>query len=82
VIVVYILHIRGIQRYLYQYFHKKNSVGVEIFNSKKKLVAIVFIIVLVLNLVLSIIGVISQFWFWIIVIVIGFVAYKVMPRLK
>jgi len=47
-----------------------------------KLIAAILVIVIVLNLILFVSGVINQMWFWVIVIVIAFVAYKVMPRLK
>jgi MFS-type transporter involved in bile tolerance (Atg22 family) len=57
-------------------------VGVEIFNSKKKLIAIIFIIAIVLNLILFAVGLISQFLFWIIVILIAVIAYKILPKLK
>ena len=47
-----------------------------------KTTAIVLVIVIVVNLVLFVMGKISQFWFWIIMVIIGFIAYKVLPKLK
>lgn len=48
----------------------------------KKPIAITLIIAIVLNLILFALGAISQSWFWIAVILIAFIAYKVMPKLK
>jgi len=47
-----------------------------------KPIAIILVIAIALNLMLFTFGVINQFWFWITIIVIGFIAYKVMPKLK
>tara|TARA_Y100000294_G_scaffold83131_1_gene78060 strand:+ start:2059 stop:2241 length:183 start_codon:yes stop_codon:yes gene_type:complete len=47
-----------------------------------KLIAVVLIIAIVINLILFVFGLISKFWFWIIIIVIGFIAYKILPKLK
>ena len=47
-----------------------------------KLIAIILVIAIILNLILFAFGVINQFWFWVVIILIGFVAYKVIPKLK
>ena len=47
-----------------------------------KTTAIVLVIVIVVNLVLFVMGKMSQFGFWMIMIIIGFIAYKVLPKLK
>ena len=57
--------------------------GVAIFNSdSRKLIAVLLIIVIVLNLILFALGLVSQLWFWVIIILIGFIAYKILPKLK
>ena len=50
--------------------------------NSKKLVALNLVIIAVINLVLFAFGAISQLLFWIVVIVIAFIAYKIMPKLK
>ena len=47
-----------------------------------KAVAIALIIAVILNLILFVFGKISQFWFWITVMIIAFMAYKVLPKFK
>ena len=47
-----------------------------------KPIALILIAIIVLNSVLFAFRVINQFWFWVIIIVIGFIAYKVMPKLR
>ena len=47
-----------------------------------KPMAISLIAVVVLNLALFAFGAISQLLFWIVVIVIAVIAYKVMPKLR
>ena len=47
-----------------------------------KPISFVLIIAIALNLILFAFRVINQLWFWVIIIVIGFIAYKVMPKLK
>lgn len=51
-------------------------------SSSKKPIAIVLIIAIVISLTLFVLGIISQFWFWIVVIVTAFLAYKVIPKLE
>jgi len=47
-----------------------------------KLVALILIIAITLNLILFAFGKISQFSFWVTVIVTAVIAYKVLPKLK
>ena len=47
-----------------------------------KPLAIILTVTLVLNLILFAFRVISQLWFWVIIIVIGFIAYTIMPKLR
>jgi len=47
-----------------------------------KSIAVILVIVIVLNMILFAVGIIPQFLFWAIIIVIAFVAYKVIPKLK
>ncbi len=47
-----------------------------------KPMAIALIAIVVLNLALFAFGVISQLLFWIVVILIAVIAYKVMPKMK
>jgi|TARA_B100000315_G_scaffold243407_1_gene266748 hypothetical protein len=47
-----------------------------------KVLGIILIMAIVVNLILFVFGALSQFWFWIIVILIAFVAYKILPKLK
>jgi len=47
-----------------------------------KSVALILILAIIANLILFVFGVISQFWFWIIIIVIAFIAYKILPKFK
>ncbi len=47
-----------------------------------KAFAAAFIIAVILNLILFAFGKISQFWFWITAIIIAFIAYKILPKLK
>ena len=47
-----------------------------------KSLAIILIIAIILNLILFAFGAINQLLFWIIVIIIAFIAYKIMPKLK
>ena len=51
-------------------------------SSKKKIMAIILIIIIIVGLVLFVSGVINQLLFWVIVIAIAFIAYKVLPKLK
>ncbi len=44
--------------------------------------AIILVIALVINLILFALKSINQFWFWIIIILIAVIAYKVLPKLK
>ncbi|MFH0868127.1 MAG: hypothetical protein V1831_02345 [Candidatus Woesearchaeota archaeon] len=45
-------------------------------------IAVILVIAIVLNLILFAFRVINQFWFWMVIIVIGFIAYKVVPKIK
>jgi len=47
-----------------------------------KPLAIILTVTLVLNLILFTFRVISQLWFWVIIIVIAFLAYWILPKLK
>ena len=47
-----------------------------------KPIAILLIIITILNLVFFAFGKISQLWFWAIIILTAFMAYKVLPKLK
>ena len=47
-----------------------------------KPIAIILILAVIINLILFAFGAISQFWFWIIAIIIAFIAYKILPKLK
>lgn len=47
-----------------------------------KPISIILIIALVLNLILFAFRLINQLLFWVIIILIGVIAYKVMPKLK
>jgi len=47
-----------------------------------KHVAVILVIVIVLNMILFAFGLITQLLFWIVIIVISFVAYKVLPKLN
>ena len=47
-----------------------------------KAFAAALIVAVILNLILFAFGKISQFWFWIIAIIIAFIAYKILPKLK
>ena len=47
-----------------------------------KAFAAALIVAVILNLVFFAFGKISQFWFWIIAIIIAFIAYKILPKLK
>jgi len=47
----------------------------------KKIISICLIVVLVLNLILFGMHVIDLWVFWVVIAVIGFVAYKVLPSL-
>lgn len=47
-----------------------------------KAFAIALIVAVILNLILFAFGKIGQFWFWIIVIIIAFTAYKILPKLR
>ena len=51
-------------------------------SSKKKLIAVILIIIIIISLVLFIVGIMNQLGFWIIVILIAIIAYKLMPKLK
>jgi len=51
-------------------------------SSKKKLIAIILIIIVISSLTLFVSQIINQFWFWISIILIAFIAYKIMPRMK
>ena len=51
-------------------------------SSKKKLIAVISIITIIISLVLFIVGIMNQLGFWIIVILIAIIAYKLMPKLK
>ena len=51
-------------------------------SSKKRIMAIILIIITIVSLVLFVSGVMNQFWFWVIVIAIAFIAYKIIPKLK
>ena len=48
--------------------------------SKKKFIAIGLIITIVMSFVLFIFGAMSQLLFWIVVAVIAFIAYKILPK--
>ncbi len=48
----------------------------------RKVTSIFLIIIIVLNLVLFAVGMINQLWFWIITLIIGLIAYKVVPKLS
>lgn len=47
-----------------------------------KLLGILFVLLIVVNLILFIIGRIKGYVFWVVIIICGIVAYKVLPRLK
>ena len=47
-----------------------------------KSLAIILIIAIILNLILFAVGFLNQLGFWAIVIVIAFIAYKVIPNRK
>ena len=47
-----------------------------------KVLAVILIMAIIINLVLFAFGILSQFWFWTIVILIAFIAYKILPKLK
>jgi len=47
-----------------------------------KFFAILLIVVIIVNLVSFAFGLISPVLLWIIIVIIGFIAYKVMPKLK
>jgi len=47
-----------------------------------KLIAIILILVITLNLVFFVIGAINQLSFWVTVIIIAIIAYKVLPKIK
>ncbi|MDO8740572.1 MAG: hypothetical protein Q7J54_03275 [Candidatus Woesearchaeota archaeon] len=47
-----------------------------------KLMAIIFTVVVVINMILFAFGVISTFYFWFIIILCAFIAYFVIPKLK
>jgi len=47
-----------------------------------KLIGIFFILLIILDLILFVMGKISAYIFWIIVIICGLVAYKVLPWLR
>tara|TARA_Y100000034_G_C6773217_1_gene345068 strand:- start:30 stop:293 length:264 start_codon:yes stop_codon:yes gene_type:complete len=83
-IAVYQLPIREMQSYKYQHYDKKYSVGVENFisGSKKKPIAVILIIITVVSLVLFASGVLNQLSFWVIIMIIAVIAYKVVPRMK
>ena len=51
-------------------------------NEPIKLMAIVFSVVIVINLILFAFGVISTFYFWFIIILCAFIAYFVIPKLN
>ncbi|MBI2130074.1 hypothetical protein HYU07_07665 [Candidatus Woesearchaeota archaeon] len=51
-------------------------------NEPIKLMAIVFSVVIVINLILFVFGAISTFYFWFIIILCAFIAYLVIPKLK
>jgi len=48
----------------------------------KKLIGIIFTILIILALILFITGKINTYIFWIVVIISAIVAYKVLPKLK
>ena len=50
--------------------------------SKKKPIAVILIIIAIASLVLFASGVLNQLLFWIIMITIAVIAYKILPRLK
>lgn len=47
-----------------------------------KPIAIILILAVILNLILFVFGKISQLVFWSVLIVIAFIAYKMLPKLK
>ncbi|HJN56754.1 MAG: hypothetical protein QF436_03585 [Candidatus Woesearchaeota archaeon] len=47
-----------------------------------KLIAIVLIVLIIVNLILFVFGRINQFWFWVTVIAVAFIAYKVLPKFR
>jgi hypothetical protein len=48
--------------------------------NKKRIAALILILVTVLNLVLLVMGAISQLVFWLTAAVIGLIAFKVIPK--
>lgn len=51
-------------------------------NEPIKLMAIIFTVVIVGNIILFIFGKISTFYFWFIIILCAFIAYFVIPKLN
>jgi len=47
-----------------------------------RVLVIVLIVFLVLNIVFLALKIISEFFFWIVIIVIGIFAYKYLPKMK
>ena len=47
-----------------------------------KLIGILFVLLIIVNLVLFVIGKINNYVFWMIIIICGLVAYKGLPRLR
>ena len=47
-----------------------------------KLIPIALIIAIVLNLALFVFGMVGQFLFWITIIIIAIIAYRVLPKLR
>jgi len=53
-----------------------------LFSMIKKLIALPLIIVLVVNIVLFVMGMINALFFWAVIILVGLIAYKVLPKVK
>ena len=80
---IHIVYTRKTKLYKQAFALKSTALGWKILiPGSKKLIAITSIIAIIVSFVLFASGVMNQLLFWIIAIIIAFVAYKVMPRLK